>query len=74
MTGIELLKQFANVDTSYNLTPEQLQAKISLADALIVRSATKVTAGCSPETEQKVHACTLGRVATLLWQTVSALL
>jgi hypothetical protein len=41
-TGIDLLKQFANVDTSYNMTPEQLEAKISLADALIVRSATKV--------------------------------
>ncbi len=42
--GIELLKQFANVDTSYNLTPEELEAKVSLVDALIVRSATKVRA------------------------------
>ncbi len=40
--GIDLLKGFANVDTSYNLTPEELQAKVSLVDALIVRSATKV--------------------------------
>lgn len=40
--GIELLKQYANVDTSYNLTPEELQAKVSLVDALIVRSGTKV--------------------------------
>ena len=37
-----MLKQFANVDCSYNLTPEELQAKVSLVDALIVRSATKV--------------------------------
>jgi len=41
--GIDLLSQYATVDTSYNLTPDQLAAKISLCDALIVRSATKVT-------------------------------
>eukprot|EP00199_Chlamydomonas_sp_CCMP681_P000211 CAMPEP_0119102720 /NCGR_PEP_ID=MMETSP1180-20130426/1359_1 /TAXON_ID=3052 ORGANISM="Chlamydomonas cf sp, Strain CCMP681" /NCGR_SAMPLE_ID=MMETSP1180 /ASSEMBLY_ACC=CAM_ASM_000741 /LENGTH=582 /DNA_ID=CAMNT_0007087047 /DNA_START=100 /DNA_END=1848 /DNA_ORIENTATION=+ len=41
--GIDILKEFATVDCSYNLTPEQLCAKISLCDALIVRSATKVT-------------------------------
>ncbi|KAM7280469.1 hypothetical protein ACFE04_007603 [Oxalis oulophora] len=41
--GIELLKTFANVDCSYNMTPEELCTKISLCDALIVRSATKVT-------------------------------
>lgn len=41
--GIALLKKFANVDCSYNLTPEELCAKISLCDALIVRSGTKVT-------------------------------
>eukprot|EP00271_Cylindrocystis_brebissonii_P011823 TRINITY_DN29790_c0_g1_i1.p1 TRINITY_DN29790_c0_g1~~TRINITY_DN29790_c0_g1_i1.p1 ORF type:complete len:632 (+),score=98.44 TRINITY_DN29790_c0_g1_i1:122-2017(+) len=41
--GIELLKKFANVDCSYNLTSEELCAKISLCDALIVRSGTKVT-------------------------------
>lgn len=41
--GIEMLKQTCNVETSYNMTPDQLCAKISLADALIVRSATKVT-------------------------------
>ena len=41
--GLELLKKFANVDCSYNMTPEDLCAKISLCDALIVRSATKVT-------------------------------
>lgn len=41
--GLDLLRKFANVDTSYNLTPEELAAKISLVDALIVRSGTKVT-------------------------------
>lgn len=37
-----MLKQYANVDVSIGLTPEELCAKISLCDALIVRSATKV--------------------------------
>ncbi|KAJ1384915.1 hypothetical protein SESBI_42127 [Sesbania bispinosa] len=32
-----------NVDCSYNLSPEELCTKISLCDALIVRSGTKVT-------------------------------
>ncbi|KAI8549977.1 hypothetical protein RHMOL_Rhmol06G0067600 [Rhododendron molle] len=41
--GIELLKTFANVDCSYDMTTEDLCAKISLCDALIVRSGTKVT-------------------------------
>lgn len=41
--GLELLRKVANVDCSYNLTPEDLCAKISLCDALIVRSGTKVT-------------------------------
>ncbi|KAK8624922.1 hypothetical protein V6N13_089808 [Hibiscus sabdariffa] len=40
--GLELLKQFADVDCSYNLSPEELCTKISLCDALIVRSGTKV--------------------------------
>ncbi|XP_057423587.1 D-3-phosphoglycerate dehydrogenase 1, chloroplastic [Lotus japonicus] len=40
--GLKLLKDFANVDCSYNLTPEELCTKISLCDALIVRSGTKV--------------------------------
>ncbi|XP_010927510.1 D-3-phosphoglycerate dehydrogenase 1, chloroplastic [Elaeis guineensis] len=40
--GLELLKDFANVDCSYNLSPEELCTKISLCDALIVRSGTKV--------------------------------
>ncbi|KAL5780181.1 hypothetical protein ACOSQ2_010918 [Xanthoceras sorbifolium] len=41
--GLDLLKNFANVDCSYNLTPEELCSKISLCDALIVRSGTKVS-------------------------------
>ncbi|PSS26121.1 D-3-phosphoglycerate dehydrogenase [Actinidia chinensis var. chinensis] len=41
--GIDLLKEVANVDCSYNLSPEELCTKISLCDALIVRSGTKVT-------------------------------
>ncbi|RVW99987.1 D-3-phosphoglycerate dehydrogenase 1, chloroplastic [Vitis vinifera] len=41
--GLELLKGFANVDCSYNMSPEELCTKISLCDALIVRSGTKVT-------------------------------
>ncbi|KAH7575309.1 hypothetical protein ACOSP7_005180 [Xanthoceras sorbifolium] len=40
--GLDLLKEFANVDCAYNLTPEELCTKISLCDALIVRSGTKV--------------------------------
>ncbi|XP_020591866.1 D-3-phosphoglycerate dehydrogenase 1, chloroplastic-like isoform X1 [Phalaenopsis equestris] len=41
--GLEMLREFANVDCSYNLTPEELCGKISLCDALVVRSGTKVT-------------------------------
>lgn len=37
-----MLKEVANVDCSYNLTPEELYAKVAESDALIVRSATKV--------------------------------
>ena len=40
-----MLKQTANVDASYNLTQDELCAKISLCDALIVRSGTKAR-GC----------------------------
>lgn len=35
--------QVGEVDLSYNMTKEELIAKISLVDALIVRSATKVS-------------------------------
>ncbi|XP_030466605.1 D-3-phosphoglycerate dehydrogenase 3, chloroplastic-like [Syzygium oleosum] len=41
--GLDLLRSFANVDCSYNLSPEELCTKISLCDALIVRSGTRVT-------------------------------
>lgn len=41
--GLELLRSFGNVDCSYDLSPEDLCKKISLCDALIVRSGTKVT-------------------------------
>ncbi|ESW15056.1 hypothetical protein PHAVU_007G040600 [Phaseolus vulgaris] len=41
--GLKLLKDFANVDCSYNLSTEELCSKISLCDALIVRSGTKVS-------------------------------
>ncbi|XP_008811205.1 D-3-phosphoglycerate dehydrogenase 1, chloroplastic-like [Phoenix dactylifera] len=40
--GLELLKDFADVDCSYNLSPEELRAKVARCDALIVRSGTKV--------------------------------
>ncbi|XP_065020778.1 D-3-phosphoglycerate dehydrogenase 1, chloroplastic-like [Musa acuminata AAA Group] len=40
--GLDLLKGFADVDCAYNLSPEELRAKIALCDALIVRSGTKV--------------------------------
>jgi D-3-phosphoglycerate dehydrogenase len=41
--GLELLRQVCNVDCLYGLTKEELCAKICDYDALIVRSATKVT-------------------------------
>ncbi|PNH08967.1 D-3-phosphoglycerate dehydrogenase, chloroplastic [Tetrabaena socialis] len=41
--GIEMLRQTCNVETAYTMKPEDLCAKVSLVDALIVRSATKVT-------------------------------
>jgi D-3-phosphoglycerate dehydrogenase len=42
VTGLALLWEFTNIDCSYGLSPEDLRAKISLCDALIVRSGTKV--------------------------------
>ncbi|KAF3329641.1 D-3-phosphoglycerate dehydrogenase 1 [Carex littledalei] len=41
--GLAFLREFANVDCAYNLSQEELCAKISLCDAIIVRSGTKVT-------------------------------
>ncbi|XP_010438587.1 PREDICTED: D-3-phosphoglycerate dehydrogenase 1, chloroplastic-like [Camelina sativa] len=40
--GLKVLEGFANVDCSYNMTPEELYAKVSLCDALIVHSETMV--------------------------------
>lgn len=40
--GLDLLRSFAIVDCCYNLSPEELCSKISMCDALIVRSGTKV--------------------------------
>lgn len=40
--GLAFLREFANVDCAYNLSQEELCAKISLCDAIIVRSGTKV--------------------------------
>jgi D-3-phosphoglycerate dehydrogenase len=40
-----MLKESAEVIVALNLTPEELNEKIKGVDALIVRSATKVTRG-----------------------------
>ncbi|XP_062008970.1 D-3-phosphoglycerate dehydrogenase 2, chloroplastic-like [Rosa rugosa] len=40
--GLDVLRKFGNLECAYNLTPEELCAKISVCDALIVRSGTKV--------------------------------
>ena len=42
--GIEILKEFADVDVNTGLTEDQLVASIGNYDALLVRSGTKVTA------------------------------
>ncbi|CAH8389074.1 unnamed protein product [Eruca vesicaria subsp. sativa] len=41
--GVNLLREFGDVDCSYELSPEDLKKKVSESDALIVRSGTKVT-------------------------------
>lgn len=43
IAGLDLLKESVNVDCSYDMTPEQLCAKVSLVDALIIRSGTKAS-------------------------------
>ncbi|KAK9099950.1 hypothetical protein Scep_023380 [Stephania cephalantha] len=43
--GLDVLRKFAHVDCSYGLSHDDLCAKISMCDALIVRSGTKVTRG-----------------------------
>lgn len=41
--GLEVLRGYGNVECLYDLSQEELCSKISLCDALIVRSGTKVT-------------------------------
>ncbi|XP_010476936.1 PREDICTED: D-3-phosphoglycerate dehydrogenase 2, chloroplastic [Camelina sativa] len=41
--GLNLLRDFGDVDCSYELSPEDLKKKVAESDALIVRSGTKVT-------------------------------
>lgn len=41
-TGIKILEEFANVDCTFGMTPDELKSKISLCDAIIIRSGTKV--------------------------------
>ncbi|XP_010459380.1 PREDICTED: D-3-phosphoglycerate dehydrogenase 2, chloroplastic [Camelina sativa] len=41
--GVNLLRDFGDVDCSYELSPEDLKKKVAESDALIVRSGTKVT-------------------------------
>uniref|UniRef100_A0A7R9XXT6 D-3-phosphoglycerate dehydrogenase n=1 Tax=Prasinoderma coloniale TaxID=156133 RepID=A0A7R9XXT6_9VIRI len=41
--GVAILESGGNVDVSFGLTPEELRSKISLCDALVVRSSTRVT-------------------------------
>eukprot|EP00803_Ostreobium_quekettii_P010135 evm.model.scf_531.9 EVM.evm.TU.scf_531.9 scf_531:60082-66578(-) len=41
--GLEILEKFAVADTTYDLSPDELVAKISEYDAIIIRSGTQVT-------------------------------
>lgn len=41
--GLEVLRGFGDVECAYELSPDELCAKISVCDALIVRSGTKVS-------------------------------
>ncbi|CAN8292797.1 unnamed protein product [Cochlearia groenlandica] len=43
VAGINLLREFGDVDCSYDLSPEDLKKKVAVSDALIVRSGTRVT-------------------------------
>lgn len=53
--GLDLLRSFANVDCSYNLSQEELCTKISLCDAIIVRSGTKVTREVFESSDGRLH-------------------
>ncbi|KAF6984255.1 hypothetical protein CFC21_002293 [Triticum aestivum] len=41
--GLDVLRQFADVECAYGMSPAELLAKVAQFDALIVRSGTKVT-------------------------------
>ncbi len=41
--GVDMLKDVGEVDCSYDLTPEDLMAKVATSDALVIRSATKAS-------------------------------
>lgn len=41
--GLDLLGTIGDVDASYDLTPEQLLERVKTVDAIVIRSATKVT-------------------------------
>jgi D-3-phosphoglycerate dehydrogenase len=40
--GVEMLREVGTVDCSYDMSKDELLAKISLVDAIVIRSATKV--------------------------------
>ncbi|KAF7029426.1 hypothetical protein CFC21_102390 [Triticum aestivum] len=41
--GLDVLRQFADVECAYGMSPAELLAKVAQFDALVVRSGTKVT-------------------------------
>lgn len=41
--GLDVLRQFADVECAYGMSPAEILAKVAQFDALIVRSGTKVT-------------------------------
>lgn len=45
-SGLEMLEQFGDVVQAYGMSQEELCAKISSCDALIVRSGTKARCLC----------------------------
>lgn len=68
--GIELLEKVAIVDCSYNLSQEDLCAKISECDALIVRSGTKVTRDVFEASKGRLKVVPLTEFPVLLHVTV----
>ena len=45
VAGLDLLARYVDIDAAYDLSPEQLVARVREADALIVRSGTQVKSG-----------------------------